>query len=97
MHLSEPTWQSRYCWASSFLIGGNNHSDDQDEINFDGGDSSVVCVEITHKQAQHIKSQSQSKYDRGVKQAHLQDACAQGDQAQDLEAAAAFCKRFRQS
>ena len=32
-----------------------------------------------------------NKKNRGVKQAHLQDACAQGDQAQDLDAAAAFC------
>ena len=58
MHLCEPTWQSRYCWASSFLIGGSNYCD-QDEINIDDGDDSVVCVDLKHKQAQHHHDHNQ--------------------------------------
>ena len=55
----------------------------------------TITINIIMVWSRHHHNHNQ--YDRGVKQAHLQDACAQGDQAQDLEAAAAFCKRFKQS
>ena len=47
-------------WKNKFeMFTRKRPRDDQDEINIDGGDGSVVCVDLTHEQAQHNHNNSQ--------------------------------------